>query len=392
MKKISVLFAFLFFPFFMSASSVQGMIITPRSDEKSVTVGEDRVIDDDLFIAADEVFFQGTVNGDLFAAGGSLIIRGTINGDILAVGGNIDISATVEDDLRLAGGNIRVDESTIGDSLTFLAGNVTIDDETVIGGGLQFVGGSVDSRADTVRGISGAGGTVNLEGYVGKDLLLAAGMITLGSDARVGGDLIYSSREKPRLMGDATVSGEVKDYAQMFPRLPEDIDTKAVKQAARGVFQAVAFGFQVWSYLSALLVGVLLIRFFPKHAKSIAETIEKKVFPSLGWGTLVFILAGPVFLLALSTVIAVPLALIAAALYLIDIYLAKIFVAMALGSWLQKVLKQQAGDYLSFILGLALFYILKSVPLLGFFTSLIGLFTGLGALVLYKKSIWAKKS
>ena len=106
---------------------------------------------------------------------------------------------------------------------------------------------------------------------------------------------------------------------------------------------------------------------------------------------MVFILAGPALLLALMTVVGIPLALIFGALYLIDLYVAKLFVGMALGRWLKKVLNQKWSKYLSFILGLAAFYVLSALPVVGFIVGVVGLLTGLGALFGYKKELWAKR-
>ena len=391
MKKLGIVLMLLTFAGLVFAPVIRGMILIPTGKDKTVIVAKDEVIDDDLFISGDEVIFEGTVNGDLYAVGGVVTIRGTVNGDVLAAGGNIEISGEIADDVRVAGGNIRIDEATIGDSVSVVGGNISIDDETTIGGGLVFAGGSIVSRADVGRGIVGGGGSVTLEGVVVKDAHVGGEMLTLGSGAQVGGDLIYTSEREPRLVGEATVSGQIREFKPEGLRIAQGIDREEVERFGRGIFRGMQAGFRVWSYVAALLVGVVMLATIPKHSRGVVETLEKRFLGSLGWGFVVFILAGPALLLALMTVVGIPLALIFGALYLIDLYVAKLFVGMALGRWLKKVLNQKWSKYLSFILGLAAFYVLSALPVVGFIVGVVGRLTGLGALFGYKKELWAKR-
>jgi len=373
------------------APSALAVIAVPAGESKTVMLGKNEVVNDDLFISGDEVLVEGTVNGDLYAAGGMVTIRGTVNGDILAAGGNLEISGKIADDIRAAGGNIRIEKAAVGDSVSVAGGNLSIDEETTIGGGLVVAGGTIVSRADVARGVTGGGGSVNLDGKVGKDVYLGAGMLTLSSGADIAGDLVYSSEEKPQFVGEATVSGEIRQLKPEVMRVAGGVKNEDVRRLGEGIFRGIHAGFRVWSFFASLLVGLVMLALFPKVSEEVAGKISKRFFASLGWGLLVFIIAGPALFLLVITVVGIPLAMILGMLFLIDLYVAKLFVALALGSWMQKLLNQKWNHYIGFTLGLVAFYILHSLPWIGFMVWLVALLLGVGSLFQYKKLLWKKR-
>jgi hypothetical protein len=68
-----------------------------------VVIGRGEVIEDDLYVAANSVTIDGTINGDLVAVGSQITINGTVKGDLLAAAQGIAINGTVNDDVRAAG-------------------------------------------------------------------------------------------------------------------------------------------------------------------------------------------------------------------------------------------------------------------------------------------------
>jgi hypothetical protein len=68
-----------------------------------VVIGSDEVIDDDLYVTANEVVVEGIIRGDLIAFGSSITVDGTVEADLIAAGQSVQIGGTVNDDARIAG-------------------------------------------------------------------------------------------------------------------------------------------------------------------------------------------------------------------------------------------------------------------------------------------------
>lgn len=380
LKKISTTVLLVAAALVFSAAPVLAKVIP---SEGSYTLPADEVIDDDLFVGGETVTVNGTVNGDLYVGGGVVDIDGTINGDVLAAGGNLTISGVVEDDVRAAGGNLTVSGALIGDNLTIAGGNITVDDETTIGGSLVFGGGSISSKADVGRGVVGGSGNLILDGPVEKDVQVGVGKLTLGPRATVGGDLRYAAEERATIDEEAIVVGEIKKVVPKV-KLPK----KEVRKGFAAGLRGALFGFKAWSFLAALVVGLLVVYLLPDFVGDVADKITERPGGTLLWGIGALFLTPPALLLLLIAVIGIPLAFILGMLFVIDLYLAKIFIGVVLGSWLAaKLGREDMGTYLMFTLGLLAYYVLTSLPFVGWLIVLASLFLGLGALFSYYKDL-----
>jgi cytoskeletal protein CcmA (bactofilin family) len=80
-----------------------------RSGDK-VIIAADEVIDDDLYVTADEFTLDGTVNGDVVALGRIITINGTVDGDVMAAGQTIVVNGTITGAIRMAGSALLLGE------------------------------------------------------------------------------------------------------------------------------------------------------------------------------------------------------------------------------------------------------------------------------------------
>ena len=67
----------------------------------SVVIGPDEVVDDDLYVTANNVVIDGTIRGDLVAFGQNITVDGTVEGDLIAAGRSVEI-----DGLGTTGGRV----------------------------------------------------------------------------------------------------------------------------------------------------------------------------------------------------------------------------------------------------------------------------------------------
>ena len=80
----------LFLSLFISFSSTKSFAADFRTID--TTISSDEVINDDLYIAADQIEMAGTIKGDLFVSGRTIKVTGTIEGNTYLFGGQIDYS------------------------------------------------------------------------------------------------------------------------------------------------------------------------------------------------------------------------------------------------------------------------------------------------------------
>lgn len=359
-----------------------------HSLEGTYTLKSDEVIDDDLFLAAEQASIMGTVNGDVFVGAGTVEIDGIINGDVYAAGGLLRISGKVQDDVILAGGSLEVYQAEIGDSLLTFGGSIVVDEETKIGGSYVVGGGFVTLSGEVARGIVGGAGSLTIKGKVGKDVNVGAEQLTIGATGVIGGTVNYVSEQDIVVHDGAQVAGEVKKTVPDIPKA----DQAAFDDFAE-VFQQARFGYLIWAYFATLVVGVFVIRLLKSPTDRVVEQINNEFWPSLGWGALIILLSVPVAVILFMTVIGIQLALLLGTLLFIAVYLAKIFVSICLGSWLIKQLNMTAVNiYLSFALGLMVYFLLTNLPfysvlpLVSFIIQLGAVFVGVGAIWLVIKN------
>jgi len=92
--------------------------------------------------------------------------------------------------------------------------------------------------------------------------------------------------------------------------------------------------------------------------------------------------------LAFITIVGIPLGFIGIALYVIAIYLSQIMVGLFIGRWIISYFREVESRGIlvgALTLGLAIYCLLRMIPYVGFFITLIGALLGLGALLVSEK-------
>lgn len=370
------------FAFFILVLAAALFVQVPKAyakvfSKELAVIPKDEVVDEDLFITGETVRVDGVVNGDLYAAGGNVIVSGEVNGDVIAVGGMIDISGKIADDLILAGGNINIDEVSVSGSSRVAGGNVNLGKDAKLAGSLVFGAGNLTTFADIGKSMVGGAGSLAIDGKVAQSAEVGTGTLTLGPNAAIGQDLVYSTEKDFTQDVGAIVRGETKKI--------EPIVKDKVREARK------ESRFSLFSFLASLAMGFAFIAIFKKHLVKISQKfIERPVAAFLIGAASPFVVF-PLLFMLFVTIVGIPLSLVLLFLFVIDIYVAKIFVAHEVGKRiLEKLGKKDASPYLSFSLGLLILYVIFSVRIVGTLTWIAATSLGLGALILYKKSLLAK--
>jgi len=261
----------------------------------------------------------------------SAIIDGVIEGDLLIFAAILEISE-----------NARI----TGNVLAY-SGSMTMD-------------GTIDGKLQSTAG------EIHLNGTVAGNTDVEVDTIKLGPEARIQGDLIYSSRRLLEMADGATIDGET-----IFNEKVDEEEDEGWSKF--GIF------WWLWTTTSAVVVGLVLVAIFSRLLPTMAATITKDPLIGLLVGFGAFLVVPAASFVAL---VFLPLGITGLLLYLIALYLAKIPVATWLGDRLLSLSGRKPSPYLSVVVGVVLLQLLFLVPYLGTLAWLVTFWLGLGAMIL----------
>jgi hypothetical protein len=365
MRKLCTSITFLIFAFFVfSVPRVSAKVITNQNGE--VNVAKNEIVDDDLFIGAQTVQIDGTVNGDVFIGAQTVKITGDINGNVHVGANTIYLGGIVNGNVYAGAQNILVSEANIGGSLLVGAATVNVDQSSVVEGSI----------------LAGAG-AFSMNSQVGRSVYVGTGNMTLGDNTNIGKDLYYAvgkNKGQENISQSAKIAGMIRKSEINTNQKREQLETaKKSMPAAMSVYK---FGSTIISFLGALIIGFLYQKLCNKHLTQTANIVTKSFWKIFGIGFLATIAFIPGVIILCITVIGIPVAGLTFLLFILFAYLSKFVAGLAIGDWMSKKYKWKLSTMKSLGTGLLVIYILKMIPVIGFLTGLVVLWVGLGALTL----------
>ncbi len=393
----------------------------------SVVIGPDEVVDDDLYVAANDIVVEGTIRGDLVAFGRNVTVDGTVEGDLIGAGQSVEIGGEVDDDVRVAGQAILLSEgASVGDDLIAAAYSLQNEPESNVGGTLWYAGYQALLAGTVGEDLAGAANGLTLGGEIGGDadvdvdgeeggaappafvpvpqvpIPTVARGLTLTDSAVIGGNLTYQSSTEAQIDPGARIEGDVVREERPVEEEEEEATRSPLTET---VLDALG------SLVALVLLGLLLVWIAPGWIRHRAYTVLDRPLASLGWGLLglvaflilgiaillvTILLAIVLGLLTLGGLVAliIVLGLLAEAALVLALWVSTGYLAQIVVSFLAGVLLVEAvrpgrgrGRVLPLVVGLILYVVLRAIPVLGPLVSLAVVLLGLGAISHW---IWTK--
>ncbi len=420
-----------------------------RSGDKVVIQSGD-VINDDLYVGANEFTLDGTVNGDVIVGGQMITINGTINGNLMAAGQTVVINGTVTGASRIAGNVLFIGEkANIGKDLVGAGYSLESRKGSVIGRDAIVAAGQVLLAGNVTRNVWAGTGGLELAGNVGGNVKADVGEanqgqagppptmfmggqstvpvplvkqgLTIDPSAKITGNLDYTQNNDLTFPA-GVVSGKI---SRTTPPANQDGGPRGTSE----LVETPAHKIGNWSLnllrslVTLVLIGLLLLWLVPALVKKPTEKLETKPWPSLAWGVVayaaffftillilfVLILGGILFgVLTLGSLSGTVIWLGILALFalivgfvLITSFVAKVIFGMALGKWILIQVKSPLAEhkFWPMVIGVAITVVvvaLLSFPLIpGFLGGLLNflvILLGLGAIWLWGRDAMAKKA
>ena len=255
------------------------------------------------------------------------------------------------------------------DEFVVLSGRADVPEGEEVGDLVVFHGSAtVDG---TVNGsLTAFDAPVTISGRVNGDVVVFNGRVELREGATVTGDVV--SQSEPVVAEGASIEGETQ-------RIQTNFNWDGFGWAGR-----LAWWLAV--SVSTLVVGLVLLWLLGRGAPRIVDAALTGIGPSIGWGLLAFFGLPILGIIALVTLVGIPLGLgVLAALGLIYA------LGYAATAWIvgRRIVREPTAWILAFLAGWGILRVLALVPVLGGLVGWAAAVLGLGALIV---AIWRART
>ena len=408
-----------------------------------VFVEKGEVINDDLYVGAQEFVLDGTVNGDLIVFAQNITINGKVDGDLMAAAQSVVVNGEVTGSIRMAGSILLVGEKArIGTDVVSAGYSLESKQGSSIGQDLVYGVGQILLAGDVARNVQVGTGAFELRGNVEGDVNADVGNadqgragpppamfmpqspiaapnvkpgLTIAPSATVAGNLKYTQSKEVTIPA-GVVSGKVTRTAPSSNANAPREETSAQKITKWGLDF-------IRNSITLVLIGMLLLWLFPFFIRGLSDQLQSKPLPSLGWGVvtwaafffaLLLIIAATaiagilfgVLTLAQLTGTVIWLGILTffgliVGFVLVTTFVAKVAFGLALGKWIFTQVHSPLAEHrywpmvVGVLITLAVIAVL-SFPLipgiLGWLLNLAIVLLGLGALWLWGRERTMKKA
>jgi cytoskeletal protein CcmA (bactofilin family) len=328
----------------------------------NATIGSTEKIDSSAYLAGRHIDVAGEINGDLFCAGQTISVSGIVHGDVICAGQTITLTGKVDGDVRIAS-----QSSSVG---SIIEGNLTSASQDL----------TITANAKIGRDVTGGATDLVLNGYIGRDLVLGSDTaiingniarniksnldnLTLGKNARVGGNIEYTSNNELNKSKNAQVDGTVSR-------------TQPARNTERNGWFGI--GFRIYWFFAMLLIAMVLVLLFPAIFEASAVRTMASFGLTLIFGIVATLFTPIIFGLLMITIIGIPLGIILMFGWIMALILSGPFTAYLIG---RELWRSQKSRVLVMLLGAVLLLLIYQIPILGAIALLAAVFIGMGMIV-----------
>lgn len=332
----------------------------------------------DYYAAGERVEVRRAAPGDVVAAGNRVSLQSEVAGNALMAAGELRIAGTVRQDLLAAGREVVV-TGAIGGNARAAGGTVRLQPEGRIGRNATLAGSELDLQGTVSGSLLAAGRRIHVNGTVGGDAQLVGDDLELGPDARITGNLRYRSRNELQRAPSAQVGGTVERLPWTGPRKDR-------------THRFPVAGLLIWTAGLGVLAA-LLLAIVPAFTQGMGTTLRTRFGWSLLSGFIVLVCLPAAAILALITVVGIPVGLLALLVYPVLLLLGYVCAGVALGDMaLARIRPARAPSggsrILAAVLALLALALLTRIPVLGGLIGVLAMLAGLGALLL---QLWQQR-
>ncbi len=312
----------------------------------SVSISESQLVENDFYAYGGTVTHSGVIDADMYAIGGSVVINGPVGADLTTISGSAQVHSTVGDDVRIVAGEVVISDEVRGD--VFVVGGVlNVLSSASIRGNVYFYGGQANIEGSVGGSVMGAAERfyINSEVDGGIDV---TGLIELGDQAVVAGDLQYTSEQELSRSQNTVVEGNITRGSSQV------LDAKSASDLPIATFF-------VWTF-TALAVYLILRRNLGKFVRRLDKDMPRAALFGLIGVLFTPVLAAVLMVTVLGLWFGVLTLLIWVVLLLASMLLLPIFVGDRLMRFFRP---EQSLNWVTVLVGVVVTVVLLQLPFLG---------------------------
>jgi len=284
--------------------------------QPTVRVGSNETIAGSLAASGETVDIEGTVDGNLIASGERLVVRGVVKGDLFWVGHSVELPGAVEGSIYTWTGSVLV-PGRVGRNIYAWAGAVEVSPGGHVDGDIMAAAGAIRIEGTVGRDVATISSSLDVGGTVGRDLDVSTNLLTVTSSAHIGGDIKAKVDKKEQV--------EIDPGASMAGKTDVIIE-KPTNRYAESKFY---FWQAIWM-AGAFIVGLLLHWLAPVLIGGRLDS-GRALGRAAGVGFLALVATPVAAIIACITLVGIPAGVLAIGLFLAGLWVAKVFVAAAVG-------------------------------------------------------------
>lgn len=314
----------------------------------------------------------GVFAGNIFEAGSVASVTDSKAKDIFVAGQDASVkSSSVSGNVFAAGSNVGVQDVYAGADVFIAGQNVTVSSAS-IEGSIMAAGQSLAISDVTSSGIAACGATINVIGSEADEVLLSGEKIvfdsiaygdvnitgediTIGENAKIAGKLTVNSSEEPIIRDESAIG------TYDFNKVESDNQAEAAKKVTifgRIIKKIASLGYWI---PAGIIIALFLALLFGKNLDDAHALVKDKPAEMIITGLVMWAMLPVVLLVLAITIIGAPLAGIVGIVYLACIFLGLAFAGSSLG----RMVLPNLHPILASIIGVAVFEIVRIVPLIG---------------------------
>lgn len=339
-----------------------------------------KTLDSELWMMASQIILDGNAKDDLFLLAmtsslrnddnqdGLVKLAGEYDNDVWAMGNTVELTGSIQDHARFLARTITINGSITHSSI--LVGNtIHLSRSADIAADAWMAGENLIVEGNVKGNLTLMGQEVTLAGTFGQDIFVTAQDLVVLPGTKITGNLTYRCPKELVFDRRVIIQGRV-----IRKTIPEPSSGGALE----------SFFYQSWLFMGALMVAMIFIAILPAFTNRAIRGIRSSLGKCMLTGLMVMGLIPLAVFFALLSIIGIPLGLLLMMTAAIMVYLSKIVVAMALGTWLLR--RPQPHGYAQYLLplviGLLCVYAGVNSGIFGLAVWLLVTATGTGAFML----------
>lgn len=342
---------------------------------------------DDLFLSGLSTTQTLAAPRDVLAAGATVSLRGTVAADTHATGFDVEVEAATGGSVYVAGATVTL-RGTVGQDLNATGFTLRTTPDAVTTGNARLSGGVLTIEGPVTGALTASGGEVVLNAAVGGDVVLAAGRLSFGPQAKIAGALRYYA-SAPVVIPSSVIAPDRVTFVETrmtdrFRDMGEMMGRDRLPKVP-GVLAMVA-GFAVTLGFLALL-GAAFLTFLPGPVESLRQSALARPGRCLMAGFLGLACLFGLVPISAMTILGLPLVPFALLAILVFWTLGYLLAVYALALRMVRAMDSSAvpgiwGRIGALVAGVVVMALLNFIPFLGWIINLTLVLWGLGAMVL----------